>query len=375
MIKGKQKLTKEKQLELYLKEIAPRLSSGMKQCEIAEELDLSRQQIERAIKSSSTITDELVRQGIDPNQLHSGWVKVDGMSLYFQNDTNDTQNYEETLKSLKKHAPKYPKIKRSKVKDGHLLIIDPADIHIGKLSSAVETGQEYNSKIAIKRVKEGVEDILSKVSGINIDRIMLVIGNDVLHTDTVTRTTTRGTHQDTDGMWHEAFKLARKMYVDLIERLITEADVDVVYNISNHDTILGFTLADALYCWFSKNKNVTFDITPNDRKYYQYGKSMIMTSHGSGAKEKDIPHLAATEQPQMWADTDRRYAYLHHVHHYKKIWVRGGEDSAGFTIEYMRSPSSSDSWHHVNGFKSPMAVEGFVHSKDMGQILKLTSYF
>lgn len=375
MIKGKQKLTKEKQLELYITEIAPRLEQGMKQYEIASELELSRQQVERCVKASSTITEELVRQGIDPSQLHSGWIKVDGMSLYFQNSQEDSFQYEEMIESAKKHAPKYPKLRRRKIKDGHLLIIDPADIHIGKLATLMDTDGKYNSKIAIKRVKEGVDNLLLKSEGYPLEKIVLVIGNDVLHTDNITRSTTAGTPQDTDGMWHKSFKLAREMYVEIIERLATVADVHVVYNISNHDKTLGFTLADAIYCWFSKNKNITFDITARDRKYFQFGNSMIMTSHGQGAKEKDVPHLAATEEPQMWADTKHRYAYLHHVHHYIKVWVRGGEDSAGFTIEYMRSPSSSDTWHYEKGFKSPMAVEGFIHSKDSGQIVKITNYF
>jgi len=375
MIKGKTKLTKESQLEMFINKIAPRLEQGMKQYEIAEELELSRHQVERAIKASSVVTEELVRQGIDPNQLHSGWIKVEGMSLYFQNAKNDSFNQEETIKAIKKYSPKYPKLKRTKIKDGHLLIIDPADIHIGKLASLQDTDGEYNSEIAIKRVNDGIDNLLMKAKGIPLEKIVLVIGNDVIHTDGPSHTTTHGTPQDTDTMWHDSFKLAREMYVEIIERLVTIADVHIVYNISNHDATLGFTLADAIYCWFAKNKNVTFDITARDRKYFQFGKNMIMTSHGSGAKEKDIPQLAASEEPQMWADTEHRYAYLHHIHHYKKLGGRIGEDLIGMTIEYLRSPSSADTWHYVKGFKSPMAIEGFIHSKDLGQIIKITNYF
>ncbi len=375
MLKAKRKLTKEEQIKLYLEEIAPRLEEGMGQAYIAQELGYSIQQIQRAIYASNEINKQLVAQGIDPKQFHSGWIKVEGYSMYIQNKEDDSFDKEELIKEMKKHAPKYPKLKRGKCKDGHLLIIDPADIHIGKLASLQDTDGEYNSRIAIKRVNDGIDNLLAKSEGITLEKIVLVIGNDVIHTDGPSHTTTKGTKQDTDTAWHNSFKLAREMYVDIIERLVTLADVHIVYNISNHDATLGFTLADSIYCWFSKNKNVTFDISARDRKYFQFGNSMIMTSHGDGAREKDVPHLAATEEPQMWADTKHRYAYLHHIHHYKKIWVRGGEDDTGFTIEYLRSPSSADQWHYSKGFKSPMAIEGFIHSKDSGQVMKITNYF
>ena len=51
---------------------------------------------------------------------------------------------------IEDNAPEYPKIKRRR--DGeHLLIINPADIHIGKYAHEEETGDKYNSEIAYNR--------------------------------------------------------------------------------------------------------------------------------------------------------------------------------------------------------------------------------
>jgi hypothetical protein len=42
----------------------------------------------------------------------------------------------------------------------------------------------------------------------------------------------------------------------------------------------------------------------------------------------------------------------------------------------MRSPSSSDSWHHRKGYTGAYkAVEAFVHNKECGQVARLTHYF
>ena len=116
-------------------------------------------------------------------------------------------------------------------------------MHIGKLCTSFETGEDYNQQIAVKRVKDGVNGILDSSSGWNIDNILFVIGNDILHTDTPRRTTTSGTPQDTDGMWYENFLTGVRLYVDIINTLKQVADVHVQYNPSNHDYTNGFFLA------------------------------------------------------------------------------------------------------------------------------------
>jgi hypothetical protein len=248
--------------------------------------------------------------------------------------------------------------------------LDPADIHIGKLASSFETGEEYNNQIAVQRVKEGVKGILDKTAGFNINKILFIAGNDILHIDTPRRTTTSGTFQDTDGMWYDNFLIAKQLYIELLEMLVTVADVHFCFNPSNHDYTNGFFLADTIQSWFSKSENITFDCSIAHRKYYTYGENMIGSTHGDGAKAQDLPLLMAQESPQSWAQTKHRYVYTHHVHH------KTSKDYIGVTVESLRSPSGTDSWHDRNGYKgAPKAVEGFLHHPEHGQIARITHIF
>ena len=198
----------------------------------------------------------------------------------------------------------------------------------------------------------------------------MIIGNDILHIDTPRRTTTSGTPQDTDGMWYENFLNAKKLYVDVIESLLTVADVHVTYNPSNHDYTNGFFLADVISSWFRKCKNVTFDVSIKHRKYFSYGQNLIGTTHGDGAKVQDLPLLMAVEANKEWSKSKHRYVYTHHVHH------KNAKDYAGVTVESLRSPSGTDSWHHRNGYQhNPKAVEGFLHHPKFGQVARLTHIF
>ena len=273
------------------------------------------------------------------------------------------------IEEMKSYAPKYPKVKYKESKESHCLVFDPADIHIGKIASSFETGEDYNSQIAVSRVMNGLEGILNKAKGFNFDKVIFVAGNDILHVDSPGNTTTSGTRQDVDGMWYDAFLMAKKLLVDVIELLMQVAPVEVVFNPSNHDFMSGFMLLDSVSSWFHKSEDVAFDCDMSHRKYTKYYDNLICTTHMDGAKMDLLPVLVAQES-KMWDSTTRRYVYGHHVHH--KI----AKDYPGITLETLRSPSGADSWHHRNGYQhAPVAVEAFIHHKKNGQICRITENF
>lgn len=286
-------------------------------------------------------------------------------------------NYESELEDVKdaiiekmqEYAPKYTKIKRTLPKDPHLLVLDPADIHIGKLCSVFETWNEYDVDIAIKRVFEGVEWILQRCSWYTIEKILFVGGNDILHIDTPRRTTTSWTPQDTDWQWHDNFLKAQDLYVKVLETLIAVADVHFVYNPSNHDYTNGFFLANTIKAWFRNNENITFDCNLAHRKYYRYYDNLIGTTHWDWAKQNDLPLLMAHEC-EYWSECKRRYLYGHHLHH------KTGKDYIGVTYETLRSPSATDSRHHRNGYTGvPMGIEWFLHHPNQWQVARFTHFF
>jgi hypothetical protein len=319
--------------------------------------------------------NEATEQGIDPSSVKHGWFKSKEASLFAKNPnfkTADSTAFESMTKNIiediKSYAPKYPKIKRKKSKDAHLLIVDPADIHIGKLCTAYETGTDYNQNIAVKRVLEGVQGLLDKSNGFNIDKIIFVAGNDILHTDTPNKTT-KGTQVEQDGTWYDNFLTAKQLYVDIIEMLMQISDVEMVFNPSNHDYQSGFFLAQTIEAHFRQSKNVTFDCSIAHRKYSTYGNSLILTTHGDGAKQIDLGSLMSIEAKEHWAHSEYRYAYTHHVHH------KSSKDLINISIETLRSPSPADSWHATKGYKSMEAVEAFIHSKEHGQVARITHLY
>ena len=335
------------------------------------------------LNGNTALDIHLSERGIDKNDVVSvkHWQSASGdyrFSVVTKEDaTADTKDILNQVSDfIENHSPYYPSVKRKNKNANHLLVVNPADIHIGKYANGVETGSEYDVETACMRVLEGLEGLISKAQGFDVERVLFCIGNDVLHIDNVYNTTTKGTHQDTDGKWWEHFEVALALYVKCVEMLREIAPVDVVHSMSNHDYQSGFHLAHALKSWFRQDGEVSFDVSVAHRKYYQYGTNLIGLEHGDGAKMDNLPLLMAQEKPKMWSGTKYRYWYLHHLHHKVKHKWRDAKDFIGVTVEYMRSPSGTDSWHSRKGFSGVLkAVEGFIHEKNSGQVARLVHYF
>jgi hypothetical protein len=336
-------------------------------------IERNRHRIESDYQGVYEATDRL---DIDNKDVKHLWMKDNGASLFIKNPNYQDPQLREfeilkdlILEDIRKEAVVITAPKRIENKDSYLLVVDPADIHIGKLCSSFETGEDYNSQIAVQRVLEGVRGILQKCQGYNIDKILFVAGNDVLHVDSPRNETTSGTKQDTDAMWYDNYRTARKLYVDILTILLGVADVEFVYNPSNHDYVHGFFLSQTIEAQFAKCKNITFNVDMRHRKYMTYFNNLIGTTHGDGAKVADLPILMAHEA-DSWSACKHKYIYTHHVHH------KVAKDYMGVCVESLRSPSGADSWHHRKGFvHAPKCIEGFLHHRLHGQVARLTHIF
>jgi hypothetical protein len=217
-----------------------------KEFELKEDQDSIRRNISNWAKEGPHKALEAYCEefGIPVSQVGHYWYKGKHISIHAKTENQKTYEdlRDDIIAEMEQHVPEYPKIYYTPQENPHLLVIDPADVHIGKLCSAFETGEDYDCEIAVNRVREGVEGILRKASGFKVDQILFVAGNDILHVDSPKRTTTSGTPQDTDGMWYDNFLKAKRLYVDIIQRLLHFAPVHFVYNPSNHDYMNGFFL-------------------------------------------------------------------------------------------------------------------------------------
>lgn len=120
-------------------------------------------------------------------------------------------------------------------------------------------------------------------------------------------------------------------------------------------------ISDVIYAWYKNDPNVTVNNEMEYRKYYQYGKCMIMYTHGDDEGPKDLVMNMPMEQPKMFSETKHQEVHLGHIHketvldEFKKIKVR-----------FLPSLCSTDEWHKKKGYEQYKAAQGFVWNKERG---------
>jgi len=325
------------------------------------------------IKDYRRAITECEKEGLDPETLHSGWIKNKNASLYFKQPKAEEKDFKklakEVIEEAKQYSPKYPKLNYKKYKDGHLLFMCPSDLHIGKLCRSFVSGEEYNNQIAVTRALEGVRGCLAKSQGFNIEKTILLLSGDLLHVDNFNMTTTGGTRQDSDGLLSDHFLIAKRLMVEIIEMLLQVSTVHIMFTPGNHDNTVGWMVAELLAAWFRHNKDVTFDVSLQMRKYYKYKNNLISSCHGHKVKPDTLPMVVADECKD-WSSTKYRYMFTQHIHH------KVSKQYPGLWVESLMSCSEADTWHATSGYQSSnnKAIEAFLFS-EFGQIARITHLF
>lgn len=275
----------------------------------------------------------------------------------------------EILKEIaKKSAPAPEPVKRPVARaNGNILEINIPDIHFGKLAWHLETGyQNYDRGIAEEVYKRALENLLDRVSHFKFDEVLFIVGNDLFNSDDPEYRTTSGTIVTTDGRYQKTMYKVRELMVQSIERLRKIAPVRVMMVYGNHDQTSVWHLGDSLECYFHNYNDVMIENVPTYRKYFQWGKVMLMFTHGDKAKREDYPLLMATEQPQMFGSTKWREAHTGHLHHTKV------NEHHGVRVRILPALCPPDDWHAENGYVGNLrSAEAYVWNREEGLVAQV----
>lgn len=257
------------------------------------------------------------------------------------------------------------------VKD-NLLEIALFDVHFGKLAHREEVGEDYDIKIASKRYKDAVDDLLGKVNLLSVEKILFPIGQDLINIDNIAGMTTGGTPQNCDSRFHKIVKTVKTVLIETIDKLSLIAPIDIVISVGNHDEQTTFMIGEMLEAYYHNSRTVNVYNSASLRKYYKYGVNSIMFTHGNKEKFADLGMIFAAENPKLWADTEQRFIQIGHFHHNKKITTIQAEEFKGFQVQIMPSLSGSDAWHFGKGYISLKQAKAFLFNKKKGLVGEFT---
>ncbi len=251
-------------------------------------------------------------------------------------------------------------------RSGLMLEVAIPDLHMGKLAWAKETGyQNYDITIAQKVHDQAIEKIMDRTSGLKFDKIVYVVGNDLLNADNAQNTTTGGTPQHCDVRFQKTFRTTRMMVSAAIQRLRSRGPVLVPVVPGNHDTLSSWCLGHSLECLVEGYgwKDVYIDNGPTKRKYVEWGKVMLMLTHGDKGKHAGYPLLMATEQREMFGRTAFHEVHLGHLH---GLLTR---EINGVRVRVLSALTATDAWHSEMGYVGNVrAAEGIIWDRQEGNV-------
>jgi hypothetical protein len=244
-----------------------------------------------------------------------------------------------------------PKSSKKRVhKDGYMLEIAAYDLHLGKIGIM---GDLYSLEIAQDRMLTAIDDLLEKSKGWVIDKIVFVVGNDLLNVDKAYPfpSTTAGTPQNISDPLTDIYRSARKLLIQAINYLAEKAFVQVVVIPGNHDKESMFHLGDSLDLYYDSCLNVEVDNGASMMKSYKHGNSLLVFDHGDKVKPQHLPGVIMTRFRDILSEV--KYIEVHRGHiHRTKTHVIGLEEDEfnGLIVRNLSSMSATDQWHDDNGF-------------------------
>lgn len=218
-------------------------------------------------------------------------------------------------------------IKKQETKDASKLLEIPLyDMHFG-----VSTLEYYEKHL---------QEIVYKIRSRKWEKILFIIGQDLLHNDNFKGQTANGTIIDKVNM-EKAFDEALEFYTTLIYEAVPNAnEVEAIYVKGNHDESMAYGLFRTLKATFPQ---VSFDGSLKQRKAFTWEKIFIGLSHGDKGANRILENFIS-EHGKLIAHADVKEVHLGHLHTEKS------KDQFGITQRTLATANKTDDWHDDNGF-------------------------
>lgn len=242
---------------------------------------------------------------------------------------------------------------------GKMLLLNIADLHMNLQSTLLSTGNEYNCDIAERLFFNVITDVLKRCDIYSFEKIIFCIGGDMLNGDGLSGSTTKGTPQESDTHYYDAYERLCSMTVKAIDVLKDYAEVEVIYVPGNHDEQTGFKLAMFVDAWFRNDNSVHVDYSPLPRKYTVFGSTLLCFTHDGNMKT--LPALIADEAREYWSNVKMTEVFLQHLHS-EQILL----EENNLRIQRLPTISAKSKWANDSGFNSKRQCKSFVFDKDDG---------
>jgi hypothetical protein len=314
------------------------------------------------LKGASTLYDAIT------GEAKIQWVK---------SEADKERQHEMFLEMIKGFTDDLPRVKRIPIPlavlEDTLTVYPVGDHHMGMLAWGMETGADYDMKIGEKMLDGAIQYLLSAVP--DSKTALIAFLGDFMHYDSFEAVTPQSRNQlDADSRFPKMVRKSIKAMRNMIElALIKHSFVHVIVEIGNHDLSSSIFLMECLHNIYEDEPRINIDTSPMHYHYYRFGKVLLGTHHGHGAKMNALPLIMANDRPDDWGATRYRHWLTGHIHTSKTLkTATPAQDFVGCTVESFRILAPLDAWAHQKGYRSISDMKAIVYDKEFGEFARHT---
>lgn len=330
--------------------------------------------LRKSLNRTRPATDTFQKGAAAGFDMRHAWIKRDaegqivGTSEFYKADTEAAMELlTHAVEALCEPIKPIPPIECKADTEADLLAVYPmGDPHFGCYAWAEEAGENFDLEEAESRTKAAVDNLVSRTAC--AERGLLINLGDFFHADNEdARTPASGHALDVDTRHSKVMQVGIRAMVHCIEMLLNKHEQVEVWNVrGNHDPNTSMMLALCLQAWFRENPRVKIPINPSLFSYYRFGRVLIGSHHGHGARMNELPAIMAYDRKEDWGVTDYRYWYCGHIHH------KQSKETPGVIVETFNTLAANDAWHAGKGYRAASNMQSILHHKDHGEIERHT---
>jgi hypothetical protein len=240
------------------------------------------------------------------------------------------------------------------------------DAHIGGLSWAKETGEDWDLKIAEETLCDCYRRLIDQSPPAR--QCLLAEIGDFLHFDSLEPITpTAHNILDSDGRFSKVVQTAIRVLRKIVAMTLEKHDqVTLIISSGNHDLSGGIWLRSMFSALLENEPRITVDNGEGPYYAHQFGNNMIAFAHGHLKKLDHLPLYFAAAFPNLWGSTTYRYAHTGHLHSVHE------KEFSGITVMQHTTLKAKDAYEHGHGWLSNRGVTSITYHISHGQVARTT---
>lgn len=296
----------------------------------------------------------------DAGVLHSGWIKSDGASMYFQMPKDEEEKPEDLADRISdrlNNISPAPYINRPKQASSDILNFAPMyDVHLG-----MRVGS-YGTAAAVERLTDGMKDVIDRAP--TAETLIILNGGDFTEANDNSALTPANNHPlAVDIEFDDLTDIATDVTVEIIEFALTKADNVIFQAIKgNHDHAMPLVLRQALRQRYRNESR--FELKEGVEIFtHEWEGNLLAGIHGH-QKVSDPHKLAlaiADKERAAWGRTRRGEIWRGHRHSELTVGV------AGMRVNQVNPICPSGRYANENLFVGESDVQCVTYKKGGGR--------